>query len=145
MEAGFADSLSDTTAAMSLEDQQALKIMEQSVTMSDGKYQVELPWKNTPDCLPINRSVAETRLHYLKKRLLKDETLRQSYTKTVQDYITKGHAKELHDVTSPSAWYLPHHPVENPNKPDKVRIVFDCSAQHHGASLNDQLLQGQDL
>lgn len=23
-----------------------------------------------------------------------------------------------------AAWYLPHHPVFNPNKPDKVRVVF---------------------
>lgn len=42
-------------------------------------------------------------------------------------------------------WYLPHHPVFHSKKPDKVRILFDCSAKHHGTSLNDNILLGPDL
>ena len=42
-------------------------------------------------------------------------------------------------------WYLPHHPAFHPQKPDKVRVVFDCSAKHRDTLLNDQLLQGPDL
>ena len=59
-------------------------------------------------------------------------------------YATKVPAKsmETHDKT---LWYLPHHPVINPNKPEKLQVVFDCAATYHGTSLNDQLLQGLDL
>ena len=42
-------------------------------------------------------------------------------------------------------WYIPHHSVYHPKKPNKIRVVFDCSARFGGTSLNDQLLQGSDL
>ena len=33
----------------------------------------------------------------------------------------------------------------SPPKPDKVHVMWDCSAKFHGTSLNDQLPQGLDL
>lgn len=42
-------------------------------------------------------------------------------------------------------WYNKYHPVINPNKPDKCRMVFDLSAMFHGVSLNSKLLKGSDL
>ena len=42
-------------------------------------------------------------------------------------------------------WYLPHHGVYHPKKPEKIRVVFDCSAKHDGISLNQKLLQGPNL
>ena len=52
-----------------------------------------------------------------------------------------------HSKTAPpgQVWYLPHHAIYNPNKPDKIRIVFDCSAIFNGTCLNDHLMQGPDL
>ena len=42
-------------------------------------------------------------------------------------------------------WYIPHHGVYHSRKPDKIRVVFDCSAKHGGTLLNDQLISGPDL
>jgi hypothetical protein len=85
----------------------------------------------------------------LKKRFLADNELFLKYSKTMNDYISKGHARRVPEneieVEDQPLWYLPHHPVFNPNKPDKTRVVFDCSAKFRGTSLNDQLLSGPDL
>ena len=37
-------------------------------------------------------------------------------------------------------WYLPHHPVLNPNKPGKVRRVCNAASKYKEACLNDKLL-----
>lgn len=39
-------------------------------------------------------------------------------------------------------WYLPHFYVVNPNKPEKIRVVFDCAVLYRGVSLNHYLLRG---
>ena len=41
--------------------------------------------------------------------------------------------------------YIPHHFVLEPNKPGKIRIVFDASSKFNGSSLNDKLLPGPNL
>ena len=42
-------------------------------------------------------------------------------------------------------WYLPHHPVINPHKPEKIREVCIAAAKYQGVALNDNLLSGPDL
>ena len=42
-------------------------------------------------------------------------------------------------------WYLPHHPVVNPNKLGKVRRNLNGASKFHGVSLNQSLLVRPDL
>ncbi|KAK3729175.1 hypothetical protein QZH41_000580 [Actinostola sp. cb2023] len=139
----------DVKASMSVEDKHALSIMNKSVKLVDNHYQIGLPWKQDIPYLPNNRCLAEQRLKSLKKIFLRDEELFDKYKSTVLDYIGKGHARRVPEqevnVQDKPLWYLPHHPVFNPNKPNKTRVVFDCAARFKETSLNDQLLSGPDL
>ena len=47
--------------------------------------------------------------------------------------------------TTSRTWYLPHHPVTQPSKPGKVRVVKDAAAQYQGVGLNVSLKTGPDL
>ncbi len=49
----------------------------------------------------------------------------------------------LHQLIE-TVWCLPHHGAYNPKKPDKLRVVFDCSAKFCSVFLNDTLT-GPDL
>ena len=143
----FNDSQFSIEKGLSQDDKRALAIMEDSAELCGGHYEVALPWKVFPPDLPNNKIVAEHRLGLLKKRLLKDPQLHRKYSLFMDDLFDKGHAQKVPEgqrEDSPS-WYLPHHPVIHPQKPDKVRVVFDCAAKFQNVSLNQQILQGPDL
>ena len=145
----FNDTQHDNKAAMSLNDRKALKIMDETVQLKQNHYELALPWKNFPPYLEDNKPMAEHRLSLLKRRLHRDPSTLSKYKRFIDDLALKGYARQIPDEevadNNTSKWYLPHHPVYHPQKPDKVRVVFDCSAKWRGSSLNDQLLQGPDL
>ena len=49
------------------------------------------------------------------------------------------------DINLGMIWYIPYHNVRSPNKPDKVRIIFDCAATYDNVSLNHRILHRLDL
>ena len=60
--------------------------------------------------------------------------------------ISKHYAKESQATHKDSReWYLPHHRVYHPNKPDKVRVVFNWSAEFNRRSINKELIPRPDL
>ena len=130
---------------MSVNDRRALNLMQSSITLRGGHYEIALPWLRDPTSLPNNKPLAMRRLGQLRKRLIQDENLRTHYWKVMNDYIEQGHAELAQEGDSGSRWYLPHHPVFHPKKPDKLRIVFDCAAVFNGCSLNSALMSGPDL
>ena len=138
----------ETKVCASVEDQGALEIMEGSLREVNGHFQVALPWRHDPPYLPNNKVMAERRALLLRRRLMKDEDLLEKYRTTMNDYIEKGHAEmvpeEELNLRNRPVWFLPHHPVTHPLKPDKVRVVYDCAAKFGQTSLNQQLLQGPD-
>ncbi|XP_064625912.1 uncharacterized protein LOC135486746 [Lineus longissimus] len=139
----------DGIKRMSVEDKRAMQILESKTAFVDGNYQIGLLWREENPCLPNNKASAEKRLRALQKRFAKDSEYAAMYRKAIDDYITKGYAVQLSDeeaaVTTSKTWYLPHHGVQNPNRPGRVRVVFDAAARYIETSLNQELLQGPDL
>ena len=122
--------------------------MKDSVQLIGGHFQLLLLWRSEDVKLPNNRVQAERRLNSLKRRLIKDKGPHQKCVETMQKYIDCGHAQVVNEeveVVTDRTWFLPHFPVLNSNKPGKLRIVFDCAAEHQGTSLNKVIMQGPDL
>lgn len=133
---------------MSREDKRFLSILEENIRLDEGHYEMPLPFKGPEPIMKDNRSEALKRFEHLRKRLIRDTKYRNDYLKSMDDLIVKGYAeraKTLQVTDDGKYWYIPHHGVYHPQKPEKIRIVFDCSAKHRGSSLNDHLLQGPDL
>lgn len=110
-----------------------------------GHYEMPLPFKNRPS-LPDNQNSAMIRLNHLKRKLQRDERYKEQYVSFMEEIIERGDAEQVENGGSEGErWYIPHHGVYHAKKPDRLRVVFDCSARHKGASLNDHLLSGPDM
>ena len=62
-------------------------------------------------------------------------------------YQTEGSSKQVHDdelVKHKPIWYLPHHAVWHPRKPEEPRVVFVCASKSGGTTLNEELLRGPE-
>ena len=149
-EMDFSEKRADRQGTLSQDDLQFLKKMEEGIRQTaDGHYEMPLPFRGNTPKLPNNKPLALRRLNKLKTRMENDVKYRQDYMAFMQDIIRKGFAERVPHEQRPDddgkSWYIPHHGVYHPQKPDKIRIVFDCSATFMGHSLNKYLLQGPDL
>ena len=96
----FNDSLLDNTKEMSLDDKRALEIMESSAVHKEGHYEIALPWRYSPSCLPNNRVLAEHRLKLLRRRFVKDPYLFQKYSFFIDNLLDKDYARQVPDHQS---------------------------------------------
>ncbi len=138
--------LFDDNKGMSVEDKRVIDLWEKNGKHDDGHYQFDIPFRDTSLEITSNRAMAEKRLIALGRRLDRDVSLQKRYRAEMEGLIKKGYVVKCKDHGEENkTWYLPHHPVLNAKKPDKLRIVFDCAAQHKGVSLNETAMQGPDL
>ena len=141
---GFEEKATDIK--MSSDDKRFLQKANDGIKHIDGHFELPLPFKDDP-YLPDNRLMAERRLSGLNRRLHTDAKYRHDYTSFMDDLFDKGFAESVPLDDEPidgKTWYIPHHAVYHPRK-DKIRVVYDCSAEYMGDSLNKHLLQGPDM
>ena len=142
----FSSIIGKPLGEISHNDQQFLKLMDQETIKVDGHYVVPLPLKSKDVNLPNNRALALRRLNCLHRRLLKDDHFYEMYKTFIADMIANGYAEKTDSFDkSGKTWYIPHHRVVHSAKPGKVCVVFDCSAEYRGTSLNNQLISRPDL
>lgn len=130
-------------------DKKAIKIMEHSLVFDGEKYCCDLLWRYEENRLPASYEMAFKRLNCLQKRLEKESGLRELMESQLMEYERKGYITKINDSDvkkfGSSCWYLPIFPVRNPNKPNKLRLVWDAAAAVNNISLNSMLLTGPDL
>ena len=134
----------------SKDDKRALAQLEQTTKLVDGRYEVGLPWAEDNPKIENNYFSAHSQFCSLERRLEKDLSLKARYRDTIKvdlenEYVRKLDEEELGETKDETQWYVPHHPVINPHKPEKVRRVCNAAAKFRGTSLNDMLLTGPDL
>ena len=69
------------------------------------------------------------------------------YSSVLEKYQKEGSSRQVPDgkvSNMKPIWYLPHHAVWHPRKPEEPRVVFDCASVSNGTSLNEQLFRGPE-
>ena len=81
-----------------------------------------------------------------KNKFQRNLTFCSQYKEFMNTLMRNGYTKKSSDSTiEGKCWYIFCHGVYNESKPNKIRVVFYCSTECQGRSLNDELMSGPDL
>ena len=145
----FPERTIDDKKEWSQEDKIFMRKVNHSLQTVKGHFQIGLPLRESDVNLPNNKVQAQHRLRSLERRMKRDDKYKADYCAFMSSIIDKEYAEEVPATelkrNDGKVWYIPHHGVYHPRKPNKIRVVFDCAAKHNGVSLNSKLLQGPDL
>ena len=139
----------DNRPGLSVEDRIFVDIMNTAVKKNEsGHWTAPLPLRKQVTQLPDSYNEAVRRLKSTRKSLDRKPEMKNHYFSFMGRILDNNHAErvpsdEVH--TTKPKWYLPHFGIYHPQKPNKIRIVFDSAAEVGGVSLNKMLLSGPDL
>ena len=140
------DEICDAFQELSYEDKKFIMMMNEENVKKGRHYQTPLPFRSNEVHFPNNKRLGENRVVGKKRRILRDKQFAMHYKGFMEEILLKGCARE--STKSPiddQVWYLPNHGIYHPSKPNKIRVLFDCSAEYIGRCLNKELLPGPDL
>ncbi|XP_058816580.1 uncharacterized protein LOC131679848 [Topomyia yanbarensis] len=133
---------------LSRDDERAKQLLDSLTHVKEKRYETGLLWRYDDVRLPDSKMMAMRRLICLEKRMQREPELAEVLKQKIRDYECSGYIEKLNkshlSKEFPRVWYLPIFPVVNPNKPGKLRIVWDAAAKVAGTSLNTFLLTGPD-
>ncbi|XP_053692620.1 uncharacterized protein LOC128741069 [Sabethes cyaneus] len=133
----------------SKDDERAIELLHELTDHANGRFETGLLWRYNDVRMPDSKPMALKRFHSLERRMEKSPELARMLKEKFADYVAKDYARKLTEEElmedHERVWYLPVFPVTNPNKPGKLRLVWDAAAKTNGVSLNSCLLAGPDL
>lgn len=142
----FCQTNKDNSLAHSAEDLIFLEKMKQCFKDNTNSWVAPLPFRSPRRLLPNNRCYALKRLESLRRMFDKKPVMKTHFVEFMKNMLDNKHAELAPPCDkNKETWYLPTFGVYHPQKPEKIRVVFDSSAQFEGVSLNDVLLTGPDL
>ncbi|XP_054087075.1 uncharacterized protein LOC128921986 [Zeugodacus cucurbitae] len=132
---------------ISTEDEAALEQLQNHTIRIGSHFETSLLWKHPDIQIPDSLPMALFRARCLRTKMQRDHKLAETLNQKIHDYMQKGYIRRLgpSDAAVKKYWYLPIFAVTNPNKPGKIRLVWDAAAKVNGISLNSMLLKGPDL
>ena len=132
--------------SQSKKELQAQKMLESSKKFTGERYEVGILWSEPEPNLPNNYSSALGQLYSLDRRFQWEPNLKSLHQQSIETDVEKGFVKILDESkvkgTFGKEWYLPHHPVLNPNRPGKVRRVYNAGSKYKEVCQYDKLLAG---
>ena len=136
-----------------ISDRGATEAMQQSVRQQpDGSYEVQLPWKRSPEDLPDNYAYAVKRLKSLENQFKDRPKEWEVYCKQMRDQLDRGVSRRVTEkeiqqdrASGRKMWFLPHFAVKKDSTTTPVRVVYDGKARFQGHSLNDYLIKGENV
>ncbi|KAL7830010.1 hypothetical protein SRHO_G00311370 [Serrasalmus rhombeus] len=132
----------------SRQDHDAIEMLETKTVRIEveGMYRYATPLLRKRDIPLLCSSEAAVlpRLRSLERKLAKDPQSAAAYRAEIQKLLLSGSVMKLKErpPNERESWFIPHHMVSHNAK---NRLVFDCSFQSGGISLNDALLPGPSL
>ena len=128
------------------EDLKLMQVLDNGTRLIDGYYETPFPLRDDNIRFPNNRLQADKRFTYLQRKMSRNHQFRNDCKRFMKELMSKGYATESTAATeNGKCWYLSHHGVYNQNKPGKIHVVFDLSAEFQGTLINKSLLPGPDL
>lgn len=113
--------------------------------VSDGRFEVHIPLKESPSVLGDSFAQARQRLLSIERKFERDSLFKSRYLEFMSEYLSLGHMSETTDKQKSGInYYVPHHGiVRESSTTTKLRAVFDASAPTTtGKSFNDIQMVG---
>jgi hypothetical protein len=112
-------------------EKKAVQLAETSIKDVNGQYEIKLAYKIDDSLMQNTKLMTLHRLKCTEKKIMKNGL---DFAK-IQEYFEKCYAEKVNDYEKirerTILWCLPHLPVLNPNKPEKLRhrIVYGAAAK----------------